>query len=76
MYINNDNDVLKKIPCYVVGNKLARFLINNKKIPILSIRGDRYYFRKNDLTDRIFKGEIPFYYKWFTKIEKRGGEEN
>ena len=80
MYITN-KEVLKKIPCYVMGEKLAQYLIMKKKIPVLSIQNGEYYFRKNSLTDGIFaggkffKGEIPFNYR-FLKVETRGGEEN
>ena len=74
MYITN-SDILTKIPCYITDEKLARYLIMKKKMSVLSIQNGKYYFRKNESTDRIFKGEIPFYLKW-CKYEQTGGEEN
>lgn len=76
MYIVN-KEVLKKLPCYVTDEKLAIYLTKNKLLSVLSVVGKNYYFMKNSHSDKIFKGEIPLFYRWFSVIlETKGGEEN
>jgi hypothetical protein len=72
-----NREMLRKIPCYITDKKLGNFLINRRGLPVLSIIGDKYYFSKTKVSDRVFESEIPLFYKWFSTIlEKRGGEEN
>ena len=76
MYIKN-----KKIPenvtCYITNEGLARFLQRKKSLPIFMNVDKKYYFVKNSFSQKIFEGEIPLFYRWFSEIlETKGGEEN
>lgn len=76
MYIVN-KEVLKKMSCYMTDEKLARYLVKKKKLPVFSIVGNKYFFIKNTYSEAIFDCEIPLFYRWFSEIlETKGGEEN
>jgi len=46
---------------------LANYLIYNKKVPLLSVKKNYYYFRKNELLDKALKS-LPFYIKIISKL--------
>lgn len=73
MYIVN-KEAIKKIPCYITDEKLANYLIKKKELPVFSIIGKKYFFMKNNYSKRIFEGEIPLFYKWFSEILETKGE--
>ena len=53
------------------------FLQRKKSLPIFMNVDKKYYFVKNSFSKKIFEGEIPLFYRWFSEIlEEKGGEEN
>jgi hypothetical protein len=66
----------EKITCYVVDEFLGKYLIREKKLPLLLIRDKKYYFSKNEYSKKVMTEGFPIIYKFCriskTKEEKQG----
>lgn len=75
MFIVN-NSILKKVPKYIVDERLGKILSSQYGLPILSIQNKKYFFSVTEKSEKAM-GEIPSYYRWLYNIIKtEGGEEN
>jgi hypothetical protein len=63
----------EKVTCYAVDKFLGDYLVQKKGLSLLMVKGNKYYFAKNDDSERAIK-DIPYIYKSCEVSETKGGK--
>jgi len=64
----------EKISCFIVDEFLGKYLVREKKLPLLMVENKKYYFVKNEISSQVINGGIPIIYKFCKISETKGGE--